>query len=138
MAFVHDDVLDNGPQYIVTNGERLCYTIGEAADYTEANTDHGTGSNKRAGYMDDGGGGLAITLVNGSSSGRAAQVADASSSVNATVNSAANAVTHWAIIDITNTKLLITGSLTAGITTSTSSPISVTAAAQVYVVPDPS
>ena len=65
MSFLHDNVLDNGVQYIDTNGSRIDICSSEPANYTEATSTYTlgnkTGVNPNA-PADRTGGGRQVTI----------------------------------------------------------------------------
>lgn len=102
MAFLHNRVLDFGLDELTQNGNRLDITVGEAASYAEATTS-GTIS---AGNKTD----LTIGApIDRTPDGREVVVAAISDGVVTFTGT----VSHWAISDTVNSRLLATGALSA-------------------------
>ena len=123
MTSVNDVVLDGSLSVFLTRAERLVYTVGESTSYAQANALQGGGGNQAGAMPTPTFSGIEDGTPNGRQVRKLAQV----SSVNAGYDSSPDEVTHYAILDDTNSVLLTTGALTSPITTSTSDPIEVTA-----------
>lgn len=103
----HDDVLDNGIQYIKDNCNLMTLCEGEPTTYEHANSNKGVATGKRlAGHVMASGD---FTLAAGDTSGRKITVA-AQSGVDVDVAGTAD---HVALVDTTNTKLLLVTTLSA-------------------------
>ena len=100
MAFLNDRVFDNGLTILDTEANAIHVTSQEAADYTEATSTYTLGNSTSLSIgapADRTGGGRKVTV---------AAVADGSITGDGTV-------THYAIVDTTNSRLLATAALTA-------------------------
>lgn len=99
MASIADRVLDNGLTVLDTEASRVDITSQEATTYAEATSTHTLGNTTSISISapaDRTGGGRKVTL---------------SAISGASVTGTGNA-THYAITDVSNTRLLATGSLT--------------------------
>ena len=100
MAFLNDRVFDNGLTVLDTEANSVHVTSAEATTYTEAITTYTLGSSSSlsiAAPTDRVGGGRKVTV---------ASIADGSITGTGTV-------THYALVDTTNSRLLATAALTA-------------------------
>jgi|TARA_Y100000015_G_scaffold41657_1_gene48029 hypothetical protein len=100
MATLADRVYDNGLTILDTEASRLDICSQEPATYTEATSTHSLGnatSISISAPADRTGGGRKVTL----------------SAVSGGAVSATGTATHFALTDVSNTRLLATGSLTA-------------------------
>ena len=98
-SYINDRVFDNGLTVLDTEVTALVICSALPATFTEANTTYKLGTKASPN----------VTLTDGSSSGRAANVAqitDGSVSANGTAS-------HWALIDVTNSRLLAASTLSA-------------------------
>lgn len=102
MPFLNDNVLDNGPAYIVANGSRMDICSQEPANWTEASSTYTLGN--KTGLSPG-------ALENGSPSGRRTRIpAITDGSVTGTATA-----THWAFSKPTATEeLLAAQALSAG------------------------
>tara|TARA_R110000796_G_scaffold18654_8_gene56432 strand:- start:9837 stop:10208 length:372 start_codon:yes stop_codon:yes gene_type:complete len=100
MAFLNDRVFDNGLTVLDTEANSVHVTSAEATTYTEAITTYTLGVSSSlsiAAPTDRVGGGRKVTV---------ASIADGSITGTGTV-------THYALVDTTNSRLLATAALTA-------------------------
>ena len=100
MATVADRVLDNGLTVLDTEASRVEITSQEATTYAEATSTHTLGNTTSISISapaDRTGGGRKVTL----------------SAVSGASVTGTGTATHYAITDVSNTRLLVTGSLTA-------------------------
>lgn len=100
MATIADRVFDNGLTVLDTEANRIDVTSQEATTYTEATSTYTLGNSTSlsiAAPSDRSGGGRKVTV---------AAISDGSISGTGTA-------THYAIVDTTNSRLLVTGTLTA-------------------------
>jgi len=100
MGFLHDDVFDSGLSQLDTEGDRLDICSQEPASYAEATSTYTLGNKTSLSIGapgDRGAGGRKVTV---------AQIADGTVSGTGTAS-------HWAIVDVSTTKLLATGALSA-------------------------
>jgi len=100
MATVADRVLDNGLTVLDTEASRVDITSQEATTYAEATSTHTLGNTTSISISapaDRTGGGRKVTL----------------SAVSGASVTGTGTATHYAITDVSNTRLLCTGSLTA-------------------------
>ena len=105
MPFAHDDIKDNGLTIVTGANRRLDITHTEATTFAQATATYSVGNKV----------GISASLVAGTPSGRAVRVAAiADGAITATSTGAADDAQYWAITDTTNSKLLLTGPLTAG------------------------
>lgn len=102
----HDDVLDNGPNYVKTNGNKMVLCSQEPTTYTEANTTYKLAEVAMAGGD--------YTNANGDVSGRKLTVA-AKNGVSVSATGTSN---HAAIVDTVTSKLLYVTTHTAQALTS--------------------
>lgn len=94
MPFLSDDVLDNGPAYVVANGSRLDICSQEPANYTEATSTYTLGNKTSL---------AAGSLQNGAVSGRRTVIpAITDGSVTGT-----DTATHWAYSKTSATAALL-------------------------------
>ena len=101
MAFIADNVFDNGLSYLNTNGETVYITSAEATTYTEANSTFKLGTKTAATFG---------APANGATDGRRSII---SAITDGAVNGTGTA-THWAgAKDSATSELLATGALTA-------------------------
>jgi len=100
MATVADRVLDNGLTVLDTEASRVDITSQEATTYAEATSTYTLGNTTSISISapaDRTGGGRKVTL----------------SAVSGASVTGTGTATHYAITDVSNTRLLVTGSLTA-------------------------
>ena len=100
MAYLNDRVFDNGLTILDTEANEIHVTSQEAADYTEATSTYTLGSSSSLSIgapADRTGGGRKVTV---------AAISDGSITGTGTV-------THYAIVDTVNSRLLATAALTA-------------------------
>lgn len=100
MAFLNDRVFDNGLTILDTEANAIHVTSQEATDYTEATSTYTLGNSTSLSIgapADRTGGGRKVTV---------AAISDGSITGTGTV-------THYAIVDTTNSRLLATAALTA-------------------------
>lgn len=100
MATVADRVLDNGLTVLDTEASRVDITSQEATTYAEATSTYTLGNTTSISISapaDRTGGGRKVTL----------------SAVTGASVTGTGTATHYAITDVSNTRLLVTGSLTA-------------------------
>mgnify|MGYP006272519519 CR=1 FL=1 len=100
MATVADRVLDNGLTVLDTEASRVDITSQEATTYAEATSTYTLGNTTSISISapaDRTGGGRKVTL----------------SAVSGATVTGTGTATHYAITDVSNTRLLVTGSLTA-------------------------
>lgn len=100
MAFLNDRVFDNGLTVLDTEANAIHVTSAEATDYTEATSTYTLGNSTSLSIgapADRTGGGRKVTV---------AAISDGSITGTGTV-------THYAIVDTTNSRLLATAALTA-------------------------
>ena len=100
MATLNDRVFDNGLSVLDTEATAIHVTSQEASSYTSATSTHTLGNSTSlsiAAPSDRTGGGRKVTV---------AQITDGSITGTGTA-------THYAIVDVTNTRLLATAALTA-------------------------
>lgn len=98
MATIADYVLDAALEKLDTEADRIDITSQEATTYTEATSTYSLGNSTSLAFG---------APQNGNSSGRKVTSA---AITNASVTATGNA-THFAIVDVSNTRLLATGSL---------------------------
>lgn len=123
MAFLNDRVFDNGLTVLDTEATEIHVTSVEAADYTEATSTYTLGNSASlsiAAPADRTGGGRKVTV---------AAISDGSITNTGTV-------THYAIVDTANSRLLATAALTAS--QSVTSGNTFTLASFDIGIPDPS
>jgi len=100
VAFLHDDVLDDGLQALTDNGQDLHICTQQPTTYTEAVTTY-TIADKN---------GITVgSPTNGDASGRKVVV----SAITDGDVTGTDTGTHYAIVDVSNTKLLATEALSA-------------------------
>ena len=100
MAFLNDRVFDNGLTILDTEANEIHVTSAEATDYTEATSTYTLGNSTSLSIgapADRTGGGRKVAV---------AAISDGSITGTGTV-------THYAIVDTTNSRLLATAALTA-------------------------
>ena len=100
MATIADRVFDNGLTVLDTEANKIVITSQEATTYTEANSTYALGNSTSLSIgapADRSGGGRKVAV---------AAITDGSVTASGTA-------THYAIIDTSNSRLLVTGSLTA-------------------------
>jgi len=114
MAYLHDDILDDGLQTLTDNVEELHVCSQEPITYTEAKTTYTLG-NKSAPAVG--------APENRSPNGRKVVV---SAITDGSITSTGT-TTHYALVDNTNTKLLAAGSLTASQAVTSGNPFTLTA-----------
>lgn len=95
MPFLSDNVLDNGLNYLTTNGTRMDICSQEPANYTEATSTYSRGNKTGASVG---------SPANGDTSGRKVTIAAVSSGGNVT---STGSVTHWALSKPTATTELL-------------------------------
>jgi hypothetical protein len=123
MATIADRVFDNGLTVLDTEANKIVVTSQESTTYAEANATHALGNSTSLSIgapADRSGGGREVT---------AAAITDGSITGTGTV-------THYAIIDTTNSRLLVTGALSASQSVTSGNTFSL--AAFTVGVPDPS
>ena len=123
MAFLNDRVFDNGLTVLDTEATAIHVTSQEAADYTEGTSTYTLGNSTSLSIgapADRTGGGRKVTV---------AAISDGSITGTGTV-------THYAIVDTTNSRLLATAALTAS--QSVTSGNTFTLATFDIGIPDPS
>ena len=123
MATIADRVFDNGLTVLDTEANKIVVTSQEATTYTEANATYALGNSTSLSIgspADRSGGGREVT---------AAAITDGSITGTGTV-------THYAIIDTVNSRLLVTGSLSASQSVTSGNTFSL--ASFTVGIPDPS
>ena len=123
MATLNDRVFDNGLTVLDTEASKILVTSLESTTYTEANATHALGNSTSLSIgapADRSGGGREVTV---------AAISDGSITATGTA-------THYAIVDVTNTRLLVTGALSAS--QSVTSGNTFTVASFAIGIPDPS
>ena len=123
MATIADRVFDNGLTVLDTEANKIVVTSQEATSYTEANATYALGNSTSLSIgapADRSGGGREVT---------AAAITDGSITGTGTV-------THYAIIDTNNSRLLVTGSLSASQSVTSGNTFSL--ASFTVGIPDPS
>jgi len=123
MATIADRVFDNGLTVLDTEANKIVVTSQEATTYTEANATYALGNSTSLSIgapADRSGGGREVT---------AAAITDGSITGTGTV-------THYAIIDTSNSRLLVTGSLSASQSVTSGNTFSL--ASFTVGIPDPS
>jgi hypothetical protein len=114
MAFLADSILDNGLQYLTTNGDRVYICETEPTTFTEATSTYAMGSK------------TSITIgspTNGTTSGRKVVL----SAITGGTVSANDTATHFAIVDFGSSELLVVQALASGVALTTSQTWSLTA-----------
>lgn len=104
--FASDDIMDAALNIIVNNADQLVVCAGQPLTYADATTDTGSGGNALGETPIDG---TDFTLANGDVSGRKVTVA-AQSGIAVDVGGTAD---HVAIVDDTNTRLLLVTTLSS-------------------------
>ena len=100
MATLNDRVFDNGLTVLDTEANKILVTSQEATTYTEANATYALGNSTSLSISapsDRTGGGREVTV----------------SAISDGVVTGTGTVTHYALVDTSNSRLLATGSLTA-------------------------
>ena len=123
MATIADRVFDNGLTVLDTEANKIVVTSQEATTYTEANATYALGNSTSLSIgapVDRSGGGREVT---------AAAITDGSITGTGTV-------THYAIVDTSNSRLLVTGSLSASQSVTSGNTFSL--ASFTVGIPDPS
>jgi|TARA_B000000609_G_C24069193_1_gene291048 hypothetical protein len=123
MATIADRVFDNGLTVLDTEANKIVVTSQEATTYTEANATYALGNSTSLSIgapADRSGGGREVT---------AAAITDGSITGTGTV-------THYAIVDTSNSRLLVTGSLSASQSVTSGNTFSL--ASFTVGIPDPS
>jgi len=123
MATIADRVFDNGLTVLDTEANKIVVTSQEATTFAEANATYALGNSTSLSIgapADRSGGGREVT---------AAAITDGSITGTGTV-------THYAIIDTTNSRLLVTGSLSASQSVTSGNTFSL--ASFTVGIPDPS
>jgi len=123
MATIADRVFDQGLTVLDTEANKIVVTSQEATTYTEANATYALGNSTSLSIgapADRSGGGREVT---------AAAITDGSITGTGTV-------THYAIVDTTNSRLLVTGSLSASQSVTSGNTFSL--ASFTVGIPDPS
>jgi hypothetical protein len=100
MPSLNNRVFDNGLSVLDTEASRIDLTSQESTTYTEATSTHTLGNSTS----------LSIAAPSDRSGGGREVIVSAISDGSVTGNGTA---THYAIVDVSNTRLLATGSLTA-------------------------
>lgn len=104
--FASDDIMDAGLNVVVNNADQLVVCAGQPSTYSDATTDDGSGGNA-LGETAIGSGDF--TLANGDTSGRKITAA-AQSGISVDVSGTAD---HVAIVDDTNSRLLLVTTLSS-------------------------
>jgi len=123
MATIADRVFDNGLTVLDTEANKIVVTSQEATTYAEANATYALGNSTSLSIgapADRSGGGREVT---------AAAITDGSITGTGTV-------THYAIVDTSNSRLLVTGSLSASQSVTSGNTFSL--ASFTVGIPDPS
>ena len=123
MATIADRVFDQGLTVLDTEANKIVVTSQEATTYTEANATYALGNSTSLSIgapADRSGGGREVT---------AAAITDGSITGTGTV-------THYAIVDTSNSRLLVTGSLSASQSVTSGNTFSL--ASFTVGIPDPS
>ena len=123
MATLNDRVFDNGLTVLDTEANRIDVTSQEATSYTSATSTHTLGNSTSLSIgspADRSGGGREVTV---------AAISDGSISGSGTA-------THYAISDTSNSRLLVTGSLSASQSVTSGNTFSL--ASFTIGIPDPS
>ena len=123
MATLNDRVFDNGLTVLDTEASAIHVTLQESTTYTEATSTHTLGNSTSLSIgspADRSGGGREVTV---------GAISDGSITGTGTA-------THYAIVDVSNTRLLVTGSLSAS--QSVTSGNTFTVASFAIGIPDPS
>lgn len=123
MATIADRVFDNGLTVLDTEANKIVVTSQEATTYAQANATYALGNSTSLSIgapADRSGGGREVT---------AAAITDGSITGTGTV-------THYAIIDTNNSRLLVTGSLSASQSVTSGNTFSL--ASFTVGIPDPS
>ncbi len=123
MATLNDRVFDNGLTVLDTEASAIHVTSQESTTYTEATSTHTLGNSTSLSIgspADRSGGGREVTV---------GAISDGSITGTGTA-------THYAIVDVSNTRLLVTGSLSAS--QSVTSGNTFTVASFAIGIPDPS
>jgi hypothetical protein len=124
MAFLSDNVLDNGLNYLTTNGTRVDICSQEPANYTEATSTYSRGNKTGASVS---------SPTNGDTSGRKVTLAAITSGA---VVTSTGTVSHWALSKPTaTTELLAANSLSASQTVTSGNSWTLTATD--IEIPDP-
>ena len=100
MATLNDRVFDNGLTVLDTEANKILVTSQEASTYTEANATYALGNSTSLSISapaDRSGGGREVTV----------------SAISDGAVTGTGTVTHYALVDTSNSRLLATGSLTA-------------------------
>ena len=100
MATLNDRVFDNGLTVLDTEANKILVTSQEASTYTEANATYALGNSTSLSISapaDRTGGGREVTV----------------SAISDGTVTGTGTVTHYALVDTSNSRLLATGSLTA-------------------------
>ena len=100
----HNDVIDNGPEYVQQNADKLVICENEPTTYAEANTAKGSGGYKLAEVAVDS---SDFTNADGDVSGRKLTVGAQTSTVSVTGDA-----DHVALLDTGNSKLLLVTTIT--------------------------
>jgi hypothetical protein len=122
MATLNDRVFDNGLTVLDTEGNRIDVTSQEATSYAEATSTYTLGNSTSLSIgapQDRSGGGREVVV---------AAITDGSVTGTGTV-------THYAIVDTANSRLLATGSLTASQAVTTGNTFTLSSVA--IGIPDP-
>lgn len=123
MATINDRVFDNGLTVLDTEANRVDVTSQEATSYAEATSTYTLGNSTSLSIgapADRSGGGREVTV---------AAITDGSITSTGTA-------THYALVDTTNSRLLVTGSLTASQSVTSGNTFSL--ASFKVGIPDPS
>lgn len=123
MATLNDRVFDNGLTVLDTEATRIDVTSQEATSYTSATSTHTLGNSTSLSIgspADRSGGGREVTV---------AAISDGSITGTGTA-------THYAIVDTNNSRLLVTGALSASQSVTSGNTFSL--AAFTVGIPDPS
>ncbi|GAB4373853.1 MAG: hypothetical protein Kow00114_36050 [Kiloniellaceae bacterium] len=129
-VFVHNDVLDNGPQYIKTHADRIIACDGAPATYAAATTPPGSGGNALADAAVSSGD---FTLAAGATDGRKLSWPD---KTGVPIDDGGGG-DHAAIVDDTNSKLLLVFPATVEVSLTSGGP-TLTIKGKSYTVRAPS
>lgn len=122
MATLDNRVFDNGLTVLDTEADKIIITSQEATTYTEANATYALGNSTSLSIgapQDRSGGGREVVV---------AAISDGSVTGTGTA-------THYAMVDVSNTRLLATGSLTASQSVTTGNTFTLSSVA--IGIPDP-
>lgn len=120
--YAHDDILDGGPDALIADADELWLCSAEPDTYTEATATFALGSKSAP----------SLSNVNGSTDGRAAQVAAFTDGA----ITASGTASHWALVDSGTSRILAAGALTGTQAVTNGNPFSF-AQFNAYTVRDP-